>query len=240
MSSVNRTPVFFCVAVLVTASLSGCVSTVSGTALRGQSAGPVSSDVPPTLTEVDLERVLLTAGEVNGVMGATGIRVTASSQNMSDNSDGVSDVDCLGAIYGAEQLVYQGSDWSAVRDQVLQEPTTDNAHWVEQIAVLFPTTEKAQAFADKSRTMWQKCGGTSIDIDNSDVHSTWKIDQPDVSGDILTQVSVQRNAGGWGGCQHALTSASNAVVEAWACSNSIADEARAIAAGMIKKKVAKS
>ncbi|APE14263.1 sensor domain-containing protein [Mycolicibacterium pallens] len=232
MSSVNRAPVF-CVAVLVTASLSGCVSTVSGTALRGQSAGPVSPDVP-TLTETDLERVLLTAGEVNGVMGATGIRVTASSQNMSDNSDGVSDVDCLGAIYGAEQLVYQGSDWSAVRDQVLQEPTADNAHWVEQIAVLFPTTEKAQAFVDKSRATWQKCGGTSIDIDNSDVHSTWKIDQPDVSGDILTQVSVQRNAGGWG-CQHALTSASNVVVEAWACSNSIADEARAIAADMIKK-----
>ena len=232
MSSVNRAPVF-CVAVLVTASLSGCVSTVSGTALRGQSAGPVSPDVP-TLTESDLERVLLTAGEVNGVMGATGIRVTASSQNMSDNSDGVSDVDCLGAIYGAEQLVYQGSDWSAVRDQVLQEPTTDNAHWVEQIAVLFPTTEKAQAFVDKSRATWQKCGGTSIDIDNSDVHSTWKVDQPDVSGDILTQVSTQRNAGGWG-CQHALATASNVVVEAWACSNSIADEARAIAAGMIEK-----
>ncbi|QEN13617.1 sensor domain-containing protein [Mycolicibacterium sp. ELW1] len=227
----SRVPVF-CAAVLFSALLSGCESTVGGTALRGQSAGPASFDVP-TLTESDLDRVLLTPGEVNGIMGATGIRMTASSQNMSDNSDGVSDVDCLGAIYGAEQMVYQGSDWSAVRDQVLQEPTTDNAHWVEQIAVLYPSTAKATAFVEKSRTTWQKCGGTSIDIDNSDVHSTWKIDTADVSGDILTQVSTQRNAGGWG-CQHALTSASNVVVEAWACSNSIADEARAIAADMVK------
>ncbi|WP_431236591.1 sensor domain-containing protein [Mycolicibacterium aichiense] len=231
MSCVSRMPMF-CAAVLVSALLSGCVSTVGGTALRADSAGPASVDVP-TLTESDLDRVLLSAGEVNGIMGATGIRVTGSSQNMSDNSDGVSDVDCLGAIYGAEQIVYQGSDWTAVRDQVLQEPTTDNAHWVEQIAVLYPSSEKATAFVDSSRTTWQKCGGTSIDIDNSDVHSTWKIDTADVSGDVLTQVSTQRNAGGWG-CQHALTSASNVVVEAWACSNSIADEASDIASDMIK------
>ncbi|AKK28587.1 sensor domain-containing protein [Mycobacterium sp. EPa45] len=231
MSTVSCASVF-CTAVLVGATLSGCVSTVGGTALRGEPASPASSGVP-ILTESDLDRVLLTAGEVNGVMGATGIRVTASSQNMSDNSDGVSDVDCLGAIYGAEQLVYQGSGWSALRDEVLQEPSGDNAHWVEQIAVLFPSTEKANAFVDKSRTIWQKCGGTSIDIDNSDVHSTWKIDQPDAGGDILTQVSTQRNAGGWG-CQHALTTASNVVIEAWACSDSIADEARVIASDMMK------
>lgn len=226
----RRAPVL-CTAVLVAALLSGCVSTIGGTALRAQGGGPAPGDVP-TLVEADLDRVLLSAGAINGIMDATGIRVTASSQNMSDNSDGVSDVDCLGAIYGAEQLVYRGSDWSAVRDEVLQEPISDNAHWVEQIAVLFPTAEKARAFVDKSRTTWEKCGGTSIDIDNSDVHSTWRIDDADVSGDILTQVSTQRNAGGWG-CQHAMTSAANLVIESWACSNSISDEAKTIASQML-------
>ncbi|SBS79424.1 conserved exported hypothetical protein [uncultured Mycobacterium sp.] len=228
----NRRAPAFCTAVLVGALLSGCVSTVSGTALRGQGAAPTPANVPK-LEESDLDRVLLSAGEVNGVMGATAIRVTASSQNMSDNSDGVSDVDCLGAIYGAEELVYHGSDWSAVRDEVLQEPTSDNAHWVEQIAVLFPSAGKARAFVEESRTTWEKCGGTSIDIDNSDVHSTWKIDKANVTGDILTQQSTQRNAGGWG-CQHALASASNLVVEVWTCSNSINDEANVIATEMLK------
>lgn len=226
-----------CTAVLVGALLSGCVSTVSGTALRGQGAGPVPVGVPE-LDESDLERVLLSAGEVNGIMDATAIRVTASSEDMSDNSDGVSDVDCLGAIYGAEQLVYSGSDWRAVRDEVLQEPTSDNAHWVEQIAVLYPSADKARAFVDSSRATWEKCGGTSIDIDNSDVHSTWKIDQANVTGDILTQQSTQRNAGGWG-CQHALTSVSNLVVESWACSNSINDEAQRIASEMLKNAATK-
>jgi hypothetical protein len=229
---VNRRVSVVCTAILVGAVLSGCVSTVSGAALRSQgdrSPGPAEV---PTLAESDLDRVLLSTGEVNGVMDATGIRVTASSQKMSDNSDGVSDVDCLGAIYGAEELVYHGSDWTAVRDEVLQEPATDNAHWVEQIAVLYPSADKAQKFIDKARATWQKCGDTSIDIDNADVHSTWRIDQPDVSGDILTQVSTQRNAGGWG-CQHALAGASNLVVEAWACNNSISDEGKTIATEML-------
>jgi hypothetical protein len=228
---VSRCAPVLCTAVLLGALLSGCVFTVNGAALPAQGGVSVTTTVP-TLAEADLDRVLLSAGEVNGVMDATGIRVTASAQSMSDNSDGVSDVDCLGAIYGAEELVYDSSGWTAVRDEVLQEPTTDNAHWVEQIAVLYPSAAQAEKFVDQSKTTWQKCGGTSIDIDNSDVHSTWKIDKADVSGDILTQGSNQRNAGGWG-CQHALTSASNLVVEAWACSNSISDEAKTLASEML-------
>lgn len=227
----SRTPPVVCVVVIVGGLLSGCASTVGGTAVRAQ-GGP-SSVAVHTLAESDLDRVLLSAGAVNGIMGATGIRVTASSEDLSDNSDGVSDLDCLGAIYGAERLVYGGSDWTALRDQVLQEPTSDNEHWVEQIAVLFPSAEKAHAFVEKSRTTWEKCGGTSIDIDNSDVHSTWKIDDADVSGDILTQTSTQRNAGGWG-CQHALSAAANLVVESWACSDAITDEAASIAAAMLE------
>ncbi|GAY17201.1 sensor domain-containing protein [Mycobacterium sp. shizuoka-1] len=221
-----------CAAVLAGAVLSGCVSTVSGTALPGQDGSRIPVGVP-RLEESDLEQVLLSAGAVNGVMDATGIRVTASTENMSDNSDGVSDIDCLGAIYGAEQLVYDGSGWTAVRDEVLQEPTSDNEHWVEQIAVLYPSADEAQRFAEGARATWEKCGGTSIDIDHSDVHSTWKIGQADVSGEILSQHSDQRNSGGWG-CQHALASASNLVVEAWACSNSIDDEAERIVAIMLE------
>ncbi|MGY4710516.1 sensor domain-containing protein [Mycolicibacterium sp. CBM1] len=232
MSSVSRREPVICVTVLVGSLLfAGCASTVAGVAVRAQGAGPVSLDVPE-LVQSDLDRVLLSVGEVNGIMEATGIRVTASSEDMSDNSDGVSDLDCLGAIYGAEELVYQGSGWTAVRDQVLQEPINDNQHWVEQIAVLYPVADKAQAFVEASRTTWDKCGNTTIDIDNSDVHSTWKIDAADVSDQILTQTSTQRHAGGWG-CQHALTAVSNLVAEAWACSGSIGDEAKSIVAGMV-------
>lgn len=213
------------------AVLSGCVATVGGTAVQARGAGPVSVNVPK-LEESDLDQVMLSVGAINGIMDATGIRQAASTQGMSDNSDAVSDIDCLGAIYGAEKKVYEGSDWTAVRDQVLQEPTSNNDHWVEQIAVLFPSADKAQEFVEQSRSTLRKCEGSSIDIDNDQVHSTWEIGDADVAGEIITQSVEQRNARGWG-CQHALAGASNLVVEAWACSNSINDEAERIATEML-------
>jgi len=219
------------------AVLSGCVVTVGGTAVQARGAGPVSVNVPK-LEESDLGQVMLSVGAINGIMDATGIRQVASTEGMSDNSDAVSDIDCLGAIYGAEEKVYEGSDWTAVRDQVLQEPTSNNDHWVEQIAVLFPSADKAQKFVEQSRSTLRKCEGSSIDIDNDEVHSTWEIGDADVAGEILTQSVEQRNAGGWG-CQHALAGASNLVVEAWACSNSINDEAKRIATEMLKNAATK-
>ena len=226
-----------CAAVMLGATLSGCVATVGGTAVQAHGVGPTSVDVP-RLEKSDLDRVLLTVGAINGIMDATGIRQAASSEAMSDNSDAVSDMDCLGAIYGAEAKVYKGSDWTAVRDQVLQEPTTDNEHWVEQIAVLFPSADQAQKFVEQSSSTFQKCGGSSIDIDHDEVHSTWGIGDADVSGEILTQSAEQRDAGGWG-CQHALAGTSNLVIEAWACSNSIKDEAERMATEMLKNAATK-
>lgn len=221
-----------CAALLAGALVSGCVATVGGTAVQARRGGTGSIDVP-ILEKSDLDRVMLSAGAVNGIMNATGIRQTASSEDMSDHADAVSDVDCLGSIYGAEEKVYDGSGWTALRDQVLQEPNFDNDHWIEQIAVLFPSAEQARQFLEKSATAWMSCDGTSIDIDNDDVHSTWRIGDADTAGDILTQGAEQRDAGGWG-CQHALSAASNLVVEVWACSNSIGDEGRSIAAAMLK------
>ena len=221
-----------CAALTLGALLSGCVSTVGGNAVQARGGGPGPSEVP-TLTESDLARVMLTAGAINGIMNATGIRQSASSEDMSDNSDVVSDVDCLGAIYGAEEKVYKGSGWTAVRDEVLQEPTTDNDHWVEQIAVLFPSADSAEKFLEASRSTLSKCEGTSIDIDHDEVHSTWDIGDADTAGEILTQTAEQQDADGWG-CQHALASAANLIVETWACSDSIGNEASSIATEMLK------
>lgn len=221
-------------AILLCGLTSSCATTITGTAVRA--GGPVPVDVPQ-LSESDLERVLIRASAVNGIMGAHGMEVVASSEELSDNSDVVSDRDCLGAIYGAEKLVYGGSDWTAIRDQVVQEPNDDNEHWVEQIAVLYPSAAKARNFVEESKAGWQQCAGRSVEIDNGDVHSTWDLGdfraEERKTGLILTQLTEQRRAGGWG-CQHALTSASNVVIEAWACSNGIQDEAAAIAGQMQK------
>jgi hypothetical protein len=221
-----RAPLVALVAVLM---LSGCVSTVDGRAVRGASAAPV--DVAP-LTEAQLDRVLLTIGELNGIMGSTQMTANDVAEAMTDHSADISDPACVGAIYGAEEPVYEGSGWTAVRDQVAREPSGDNDHWVEQTAVLFGSPDQAKAFVDSSHTTWEQCQADDLTVyDGSDSY-VWQIEPVRFDGQLLTQVSEQRDADGWA-CQHALTAVSNVVVETWACGYTIGDEAATIATEMV-------
>jgi hypothetical protein len=216
-------------AIAISVLLSGCVSTVSGTAVRAQNAAPI--DVPP-LTEAKLDDVLLSAGELNDIMGSRQMQVTSELQEMTDHSGEVSDPDCLGAIYGAEDPVYAGSGWTAMRDQVVREPSESNEHWVEQTAVLYPTAEKAQAFLENSESTWKECSGYAVSVDSADATYLWQIDNVITEDTLITQMTAQQDADGWA-CQHALSVVSNLTVEAWACGYSITDEAATIANDMI-------
>jgi hypothetical protein len=216
-------------AIAASVLLSGCTSTVSGTAVRAQHAAPV--DVPP-LTEAKLDDVLLSIGELNGIVGSTRMTVTSDLDEMTDHSGDVSDPDCLGAIYGAEEPVYAGSGWTAIRDQVAREPSEDNEHWVEQSAVLFPSAEKAKKFFDRAKSSLQGCAGYSVSVDDEDAAYLWEIDSVTAEDTLITQMTAQEDADGWA-CQHALSVVSNVTVEAWACGYSIKDEAATIANEMV-------
>jgi PknH-like extracellular domain len=220
-------------AVIGCALLTGCSSTVTGQAVRDENAAPV--DAPP-LKENQLDDVLLSIGDINDIMGSDTMEVTGELDQMVDHSSDVSEPDCLGSIFGAEQPVYGDSGYTAVRDQVAREPDEDNAHWVEQTAVLYPSADKARRFFDNSESMWESCGDTSIDIDDGTDTYTWQIEELTAADNVLTQVTTQDDADGWE-CQHALSFVTNVVVEAWACSYGAGDEAAAITAQMVDSAV---
>ena len=209
--------------------LSGCVGRVSGTAVRAQNVGAI--DVPP-LDESQLDDVLLSIDELNGIVGSTQMKITVELEEMSDHSAEVSDPDCLGAIYGAEGPVYEGTGWTVMRDQVAREPDEDNDHWVEQTAVLYPSAENAQKFFDDSKSVWEDCAGSAISVDDADASYLWQIDNVAAKDTLITQLTTQEDADGWA-CQHALSVVANLTVEAWACGYSITDEAATIASDMV-------
>uniref|UniRef100_A0A5Q5BMJ7 PknH-like extracellular domain-containing protein n=2 Tax=unclassified Mycobacterium TaxID=2642494 RepID=A0A5Q5BMJ7_MYCSS len=217
------------VAIGVVALTAGCADTVSGNAVRPANIVPVG--VPP-LSETHLADVLLSIGELNGIVGSTRMTVTSDSAEMTDHSGDVSDPGCLGAIYGAEAPVYADSGWTVMRDQVAREPDEGNQHWVEQTAVLYPSDKEAQDFVDASRTTWQDCASAALTVDDGVVRSVWDMASVINDGSLLTQVSVQRDADGWG-CQHALSAVSNLTVEAWACAFGPGGEAATIATEMV-------
>lgn len=230
-SAVKRCRTLLAVAATVTGCmlLTGCVSTVTGLAVRDRTAAPV--DVPP-LKESQLDRVLLTVRDINSAMGSSDMEITSELDQMTDHSRNISDPDCLGAIYGAEEPVYDGSGWTSVRDQVAREPEEDNQHWVEQTVVLYPGADKAQRFWEKSKATWKKCGGSAVSVDDGQSTYTWQLDDLESQDQVITQRTTQEDAGGWE-CQHAMSYVSNVTVEAWACSYGIHDEAASIVATMV-------
>lgn len=215
--------------------LSGCENTVSGSAVRDQFAARL--DVAP-LTEAQLDKVLLSIDELNKLVGATQMTFVHDADDMSDNSAAVSDPDCLGSLFGAESDVYDPYHWTAVRDRVAREPGSDNDHWVEQTVVLYPAADDASKMFEESTSHWEECGGSAVATDLSESSTIWEIDDVDVKDDLITQVIIQEESGGWE-CQHALSPVSNVTIETWACANGINDQAidiaRAIIANAVKK-----
>jgi len=147
--------------IAVSVLLSGCASTVQGTAIRAQ--GPDPQNVP-RLDEAELDAILLTIDELNAIVGSTQMTLAGELDEMTDHSADVSDPDCLGAVFGAEEPVYTGTGWTAVRDQVAREPSDDNDHWVEQTAVLYPAAANAKGFFDGSSSTWQDCANDAITV----------------------------------------------------------------------------
>jgi hypothetical protein len=219
------TRVLFAGVAVAAMALTGCVSTVSGTAVRNASTVP--SNVPK-LDESALERVLLPVDEINDIMGTTDLEITGDIDDMTDSSDKVSDPDCLAAMFGAEEAVYKGSGWTAVRDIVAREPEDDNDHWIEQTAVIYPASGNANRFFEKSRSIWQKCAESSLAVDTEDTSSLWEFEGVAEGDGLITQIATQEDADGWG-CQHALAVASNLTAETWVCAYNLGDEAAAMA-----------
>ena len=212
-------------------ALTGCVSTVSGTAVRNASTVP--SDVPK-LDGSALDKVLLSIDEINDIMGTTDLEVTSDIDDMTDSSDKVSDPDCLGAMFGAEEAVYKGSGWTDVRDVVAREPDEDNDHWIEQTAVIYPEAGNAKRFFEKSSSIWEKCADSSLAVDTEDTSSLWEFEEVTAGDGLITQMATQEDADGWG-CQHALAAASNLTAETWVCAYNLGDEAATMAIDIVNK-----
>jgi len=230
-----RPPSLRGVALVVAASvlLSGCANVVSGSAIRDEHAVPLS--VPP-LDASHFDDLLLGVDELNDIVGSSSMELDIDATTMTDNSDTVSDPDCLGTVFGAEEQVY-GDEWTAVRDQVVREPGDEKEHWAEQTIVAYPSEEQAQQLFADSTAAWEQCGGYSVTVDNDEFSYIWQLDEAAVEGDYLTQVGTQEESDGWD-CQHVLATVSNAVVETWACAYGVGDEALEMARRIIENAAA--
>lgn len=213
--------------VAIAVAVSACTNVVAGTATLADAGGP---DGP---ISGNLAATLLSAEEINSIMGADDLEVVESSEELVDHSADISDPACLGALYNAEEFVYGDSGWTDLVDEILTQLVDDADFWVEQTAVRFASDEEAAAFYETSKTQWQQCVGRQVSVYDGDYEFTWEFDGLTVSDTTISQNALQLDSDGWT-CQHALSAVSDVVVEASACGMSISDEAVTMAEALAK------
>ena len=85
-----------CAAITLGVLTTVCTSTVQGAAVKPRSSVP-TDDAPP-LDESALDGLMLSNSDLNRIAEVE-MESFYSSEEMNDNGDLVSDIDCLGAIY---------------------------------------------------------------------------------------------------------------------------------------------
>jgi PknH-like extracellular domain len=209
------------VAVVVFAALSalglGCTSTVHGKAVAADKSGPLT---PNPVAVSALDGLLLDVRQINGALGATSMRVWFSAKVMWDWSSGISDKNCLAVDGPAQEKVYAGTGWTAMRGQRLDDSVDDSTkrnHYAIQAVVAYPSARDANAFYGSSAQSWSACSKRRYSEVTPDQPDTgWTV--ADVSNDngMLTTSLVQDGGDRWT-CQRALTVRNNVAIDIVAC-----------------------
>jgi hypothetical protein len=223
-------PIFvLCVAITLGVAATACTSTVEGAAVKSHGSVP-ADDVPP-LEESALDGLMLTNNALNKIADVE-LESFYSTDEMNDNGDAVSDVDCLGAIYPGEDAAFDGTGWTAVRDELLLEATDDDdAQLVEQTLVLFGSADDAVAFFDASKDKWRECAKAK-DITVED--GPWVPEDVQNASERMITLKAMVSGTLEGICQHALGVVSNLIVESFSCDVDGNDNAEEIAAQILE------
>ncbi len=204
----------------------------------GQQAAKPSGP-PPLVGANALDAALLAPGDIDTIMGTTGMIAHPRVDVMSDHRNLLPNLNCLGIWQVDEAGVYGKDGWIALRQELLRAPDTDA--WrtlVVQSVVNYPSTDDAHAFFDQSSDRWSKCTNHNVNITLNDKPlPKWR------SGELTkgdTQLSIpftRGNGSGVDSCQRALAVQDNVIIDVQACTRdaSTVTQAVAVANGIAAK-----
>ncbi|ORW53506.1 hypothetical protein AWC20_19810 [Mycobacterium parmense] len=174
-----------------------------------------------------LDSILLTASDLNSIMGTSNMQQISSSHQMA-TAPTLSDPSCAGAADTEELTAYQGSDYQAVADRYVREPGTQFDHVVVEAAVTFSYAPNAPAFVRSSADKWKACAGKTVTKTQPDGKtSQWGFADV-VDNDTKISVTSSQEGYVWS-CQHTLSTVANVVIDANACAEHVTNEGTQIA-----------
>jgi hypothetical protein len=188
--------------------LAGCGGAASG-----------ASQEPKLVADSALTASLLSADELNAIMGSSGMTPHTPVSQMGDHRNLLPNLNCLGVWQVNEAPIYESSHWKSVRQQLVRVPDTDNWNFlVVQSVVSYRTADGAREFLTESTDRWSKCSNHTLNIQlNGQALPKW------VSGDLTktdTRLALPytRTSGDQvRSCQRVLQVAANVILDIQAC-----------------------
>ena len=190
-----------------------------------------TSLIPRPVVARELDALLLSPEQINPLMGATELAITRKHDAMSDDSATMQPRECLAIDGAAQAQVYDGSGFSAMRDEALNDGNSFT-HYAEQAVVLFPTAKQAKVFFIASGLRWPACHQYT----HTQSGTEWTVGEISDSDGALSTIATQQHAkaGGWA-CGRALAVKNNVIVDVNTCSANPANSAVDIANQIVAK-----
>jgi serine/threonine protein kinase len=197
-----------------------------------ETSGPAASapPSPPVVLGSAVDSILLSTAEVNQIVGTSSMRLEASQYGMSENAGGlgVKPAECAGVVHGSDRTVWVDTGFEAMRDQTYTQEypgVPDSAgvtpYQIEQVVVVFPGAEQAQAVLASSQRQWQSCaGGTVSTVYNGIGESTrgYILGAVQRQGDVMSvSMASYSDENGADACQQVLGVRINVIVRTGTC-----------------------
>ena len=202
-------------AVALTLLLTGCTATTTG---HPAAAPDLGHWQPPVILPQNLADLLLNENDVNTIGHTTAMAVRRPVLRMWHDEDVVSNPDCLGTYSPAEAAAYQGSNWTALQGQILDDAApVAPEHALVQVLIGFRDADSAQQFFSQAKTRWSGCANRSITV-TPPGHApvTWDLGEPQATDTTLA--TMQTQPGGRGPtCQRAIGLANNVIIDTLWC-----------------------
>ena len=213
--------------------ITGCTATVGGRALPADHRGPLPA---PTVAVADLQGLLPSRSLINSVLGTTTMSSPGPRTRMWDDSDALSDRNCLDTWGPAEAQVYEGSGWTAVRSATLRDGSADDMqHLVSEAVVGFPSADGAQQYFRGATQRWTACSNRRVVYTPpGKPPATWTNADVVTAADMITLAETAEGADGWG-CQRALGVHANVAIDMVTCGSDAKDQAAAIITKVVEQ-----
>jgi hypothetical protein len=221
----------------VSALVIGCTTTVSGKPVPADTSGP---RILHPVSVSSLDALLLGPDQVNTSLNAGAMKVWFHASDMWDWSSGVADNNCLAVDGPAQDKVYAGSGWIAMRGQRLDDSvdgSMNRNHYAIQAVVAYPTAREAKALYDSSVSSWAACANRQFsDAPKNQTGTVWTVAETHQLSGTLSTSEVQEGGRGWS-CQRALTVRNNVAIDTVTCAYFLAGGSAVDIAQQIAAKV---